>query len=163
MTLTLLAFSLICTESNNKKSFFYSIHMCIHTILKTCSVLLFPFYRKGLDKTVSLRGLTTNPGFQYRFPIPQAVAMQTGSVEEHQFREHLNKLVTHKSTGLDGMHLPVLMELAHVIARLLWISSIPLTVSHNFSFFGCYGSYFNWACKTWYISNVICSFEKKKS
>jgi len=57
--------------------------------------------------------------------------------------EHLDKRVTHKSMGLDGMHSPALTELARIIARLPWISSVPLTASLHFSFFGCYRCYFN--------------------
>lgn len=75
-----------------------------------------------LQKRTTTRGLATNPGFQHRFPIAQAVAVKTGSVEKDQFEDHLHKLVMNKSMGLDGMHSPVLMELAHVIARHLWIS-----------------------------------------
>lgn len=87
-----------------------------------CFEKVFGIVISGLQKRTVTRGLTTNPGFQHRFPIPQAVAGKTGSVEKDQFKDHLHKSVMRKSVGLDGMHSPVLMELAHVIARHLWIS-----------------------------------------
>ena len=42
-------------------------------------------------------------------------------VKEDQVRDHLNKPNIHRSMGPDGMHPQVLRELAHVIARPLYI------------------------------------------
>lgn len=40
-------------------------------------------------------------------------------VEDNQVRNYLSRLDTHKFIGLDGMHLKVLRNLVHVIARFL--------------------------------------------
>ena len=42
-------------------------------------------------------------------------------VEEEQLKEHLNKLEIHRSMRPDGVHPPVLRDLADVIARPLSI------------------------------------------